>query len=74
MFAVRWAASLPDRREPTPDRVGTLLKINRASLLLVAEHVEEKLVKSQNDWSTNKETGRDSPYLLQFDYYLPAEC
>lgn len=54
MFAVHGAASSPDRREPTPDRVGTLLETNGASLLLVAEYVEEKLVKSQDDWSTNK--------------------
>lgn len=62
MFAVRWAASLPDRRELTPDRVGTPLKINGAS------RAGEKQVKM-----TGK-TGRNGPHLLQFDYYLPAEC
>lgn len=59
MFAVRWASSLPDRREPTPDRGGTLLKVNRASRLLIAEQVEQELVKNVKELTEAKKKYQD---------------
>lgn len=59
-FAVRWAASSPDRVEWTPERGATLLEIHAALLVLLAEHAG----KGQgDDRSTNQNKARQKRSL-----------